>query len=81
MLTILLGLIPAGILRYVIIKKPVGWGVAFGIGLGILILSLLVLDSSGVSQSQTTNLSGAIGAISIFIVRAGAEKKKNGPES
>lgn len=75
MITILLGLIPAIILRYILIKKPVGWGAAFGIGVGMLFLSLLLLDSSGVSQSQTTSLSGAIGGISIFIVRAGAEKK------
>jgi len=80
MLTILLGSIPALVLRFVIIKKPVGWVVAIGIGLCVAILSILILTTSDFPQSLTTQFSGAIGALSIIIVRTGAEKKKTESE-
>ena len=71
MLTILIGLIPAALLRWAILRKPTSISVAIGICIAILIGMLLVLEAMG---TKSTTLPGAVAACSFFILRSGATK-------
>ena len=71
MLTILIGLIPAALLRWAIIRKPPSIGVAIGICFAILIGIFILLDAM---EMKSTTLPGAVAACSFFILRSGASK-------
>ena len=71
MLTILIGLIPAALIRWAILRKPTSIGVAIGICFAILIGMLLLLEAM---QMKSTTLPGAVAACSFFILRWGAIK-------
>ena len=77
MVTILIGLIPAALIRWAILRKPTSISVATGICFAILIGMLVILEAM---QMKSTTLPGAVGACSFFIVRSGASKPtKNEP--
>lgn len=81
MIPIIISLVPAILIRYAN-KKPLAWWPAIALGLMILPLAMLLLDSLEVTTRQATNLAGAIGAFSIWVLRYGDKppKENNKPK-
>ncbi len=77
MLTILIGLIPAALIRWAILRKPTSIGVAVGICFAVFIGVLLVLEAM---HLKSTTLPGPVAVCSFYILRWGASKpSKNAP--
>jgi hypothetical protein len=74
MLTILIGLIPAAIIRWLILRKPTSIGVAVGVCFVIFIAVLFSLEAM---QLTSNTLPGPIAVCSFFILRWGASEPRN----
>jgi len=69
MIAIVLGIIPPVIIRYVILKKALSWKVALVVALVMLVITAAILDNSSISQTMTAYYSGAVGALTFFILK------------
>ena len=70
MLVILIGCLPAIILRWVIMQKPLSFGVSLLISVGILVVTVTL----GIIS---TTAAGAISATSLFILAEKSKKDKS----
>ena len=69
MIAIVLGIIPPVVIRYVILKKALSWKVALVVALIMMVVTAAILDNSSISQTMTVYYSGAVGALTFFILK------------
>jgi hypothetical protein len=76
MLTILLGLIPAALLRWAILRNPLSRGVSVGISAAIWIAGFILLSALEVKTSMIGPTISPVAVISYFIFRSGSKPEK-----
>lgn len=76
MLTILIGLMPAALVRWVILRKPLARGVSVGISAAIWLAGLFVLAALEVKTSMIGPTISPVAVISYFIFRAGSKREE-----
>jgi len=69
MIAIVLGIVPPVVIRYVILKRALSWKVALLVALVMLVITAAILDFFSMSETMTVYYSGAVGALTFFILK------------
>lgn len=73
MITIIIGLVPAALLRWLILRNPLSKGISISISAAIWIIGFFSLTAFGVKNNQLIGSTiGPIAVISYFIFRSGS---------
>jgi len=76
MLTIIIALIPAALIRWALLRRPISKGAAIGIAAAVWLLVLLLLIGAGAKGQSAGAIAAPAALISFFILRSGAVEKK-----
>ena len=77
MLTIAFALIPAALIRWAILRRPISRGASIGLAVAVWLATFFLLTATGARSQSAGGGAAPAALVSFFILRAGAAEKKN----